>query len=121
MAHKKLIYSTTGLSVTIKLLSISYFAFTMECCVPEPYTNLIREFQTLTVSPNWTKPVTHDVVHHIITCSQPAHAVPWRLSPEKLQVARQEFKHILEIEIVQPSSSCWFTQLHMVPKKTAGD
>lgn len=118
MAHKKLIDSTTGLSVMGKPTTISSFAFTIKCCVPEPYTSLIKEFPISTASPDRTKPATHDVVHRIATRGQPTRAVPRQLSPEKLRIARQEFKHMLEMGIVRLSSSCWSSPLHMVPKKT---
>lgn len=118
MTRKKLIDSTTGLSVMGKPTTISSFAFTIKCCVPEPYTSLIKEFPILTAFPDWTKPVTHDVVHRIVTRGQPAHAVPRRLSPQKLRITRQEFEHMLEMEIVRLSSSCWPSPLHMVLEKT---
>lgn len=82
------------------------------------YTALLREFPSLTRPPDWTKPVQHDVRHHIITTGPPVHYRPRRLAPEKLQIARQEFEHMMELGIVRPSSSSWATPLHMVPKKT---
>ena len=44
-----------------------------------------------------------------------------RLSPERLNIAREEFAHMLELGIIRPSASCWSSPLHMVPKKTPGD
>ena len=44
-----------------------------------------------------------------------------RLPRERLNIARQEFEHMLQLGIVQPSSSNWSSPLHMVPKKTPGD
>ena len=44
-----------------------------------------------------------------------------RLAPERLQIARREFDHMLQLGIVRPSSSCWASPLHMAPKKTPGD
>lgn len=37
------------------------------------------------------------------------------LAPEHLKIARQEFKLILELGIIQPCSSDWSSPLHMVP------
>lgn len=43
------------------------------------------------------------------------------LAPERLKAAQREFKHMLQLGIMRPSSSCWASSLHMVPKKTPGD
>ena len=40
---------------------------------------------------------------------------------ERLKIARQEFEWMLALGIIHPSSSCWASPLHMVPKKTPGD
>ena len=63
----------------------------------------------------------HSVTHHITTTGPPVSSRPRRLSPERLKVARQEFDHMLQLGIIQPSSSCWSSPLHLVPKKTPGD
>ena len=39
----------------------------------------------------------------------------------RLRATKQEFKHVLQLGIVRPSSSAWSSPLHMVSKKTAGD
>ena len=36
-------------------------------------------------------------------------------------IASREFEHMLQLGIIRPSSSCWSSALHMVPKKTPGD
>lgn len=66
-------------------------------------------------------PVKHTVTHHIRTVGPPTKARTRRLAPERLQVARQEFEHMMQLGIIQPSSSSWASPLHMVPKKTPGD
>ena len=48
----------------------------------------------------------------------PVHARPRRLSAERLKAAHQEFEHMLQQEIIRPSSSSWASPLHMVPKKS---
>ena len=85
------------------------------------YAALLAEFPTVTkpcVSP---QPVRHTVTHHIRTTGPPVHARARRLPPGRLRIARQEFEHMMEQGIVQPSDSQWSSPLHMVPKKTPGD
>ena len=63
----------------------------------------------------------HTITHHIHTKGPPVHARPRRLPPDRLRIARNEFEHMLEQEIIQPSNSQWSSPLHMVPKKTPRD
>ena len=62
--------------------------------------------------------VKHNVKHYIHTVGPPVHARPRRLSPERLKTARKHFEYMLQQGIIRPSSSCWASPLHMVPKKT---
>ena len=66
-------------------------------------------------------PIKHDITHHIATTGPPVSAHPRRLPPEKLKIAHQEFEHMLQEGIIQPSCSSWSSPLHMVPKKNPGD
>ena len=86
-----------------------------------PYLKLLSHFPAImqVCSPNTA--VKHDITHHIETTGPPAFARPRRLAPERLQIARKEFEHMLQLGIIRPSSSSWSSPLHMVPKKTPGD
>ena len=51
---------------------------------------------------------------------RPVHAKVRRLSPEKLEAAKQEFQIMLDLNIIRPSSSSWASALRMQPKKSGG-
>ena len=92
--------------------------------LPRQPTNMLEailtEFSAVTQPNNLAKPIKHDVTHHITTVGPPTGRTR-RLAPEKLQIARWEFDHMLELGIIRPSSSNWASSLHMVPKRTPGD
>nr|VZI38246.1 unnamed protein product [Spirometra erinaceieuropaei] len=77
--------------------------------------------------PNIIKPqfrsgdVQHDVVHHIRTSGPSVFARPRRLAPSRLEAAKAEFEHMLQLGIIRPSESPWASPLHMVPKATSDD
>lgn len=85
------------------------------------YEAIVSDFPAVTQPSQQEQPVKHSITHHITTMGPPVSSRPRRLSPERLKVARQEFDHMLQLGIIRPSSSCWSSPLHMVPKKTPGD
>nr|XP_054920602.1 uncharacterized protein LOC129381617 [Dermacentor andersoni] len=85
------------------------------------FTGILGDFPELTQPPQASAAVEHNVCHHIVTTGPPVYARPRRLSPQKLQAARQEFDHMLELGIIRPSASPWASPLHMVPKYTPGE
>ena len=81
---------------------------------------MLAEFPNL-VRPRATEqPCQHDVTHHIRTTGPPVSTRPCRLPPDHLRVAKQEFNHMLDLGVIRPSSSCFSSPLHMVPK-SSGD
>ena len=86
-----------------------------------PFEAILSEFHSVTQPCSSDLPIKHDITHHITTTGPPVSARTRRLAPERLQIARQEFDHMLQLGIVRPSSSNWSSPLHMVPKKTPGD
>lgn len=82
------------------------------------YSTLLAEFPSLVQPTTGESPVKHSVTHHIVTSSQPVHAKPRRLAPDRLSTAKSEFQHMLDLGIIRPSSSSWSSPLHMVPKKS---
>ena len=88
----------------------------------DPFTKMLREeFAEITIPVYRAQDVKHNVVHHIETRGPPVAARPRRLAGNKLDIARDEFQHMLDLGIIRPSSSQWASPLHMVPKKTEGD
>ncbi len=84
------------------------------------FSQLLAEFPAVTEAVSTDRPVKHSVTHHIQTVGQPVSSRTRRLAPERLNIARQEFDHMLELGIIRPSSSIWSSPLHMVPKKSPG-
>ena len=119
LRHRRLIDALTTLTVQGLLSSQTSPSPSLLPRTPStPFELLLSEFPTVTQPCAATGPVKHSVTHHITTTGPPVAARTRRLSPERLQVARQEFDHMLELGIIRPSSSSWSSPLHMVPKKS---
>ncbi|GBO03278.1 Transposon Ty3-I Gag-Pol polyprotein [Araneus ventricosus] len=75
------------------------------------------------LAPNLTKPdllicdSKHNVKHNIATKDPPAFSNARQLDGNKLKLAKQEFKFMLENDIIRPSKSSWASPLHLVSKK----
>lgn len=82
---------------------------------------LLSKYPSLTPLSNFYSPVQYNATHPIFTMGPPTCALPRRLHPGKLKIMKAEFSHMLELVIIQPSSSQWAAPLHMVPKKDLED
>lgn len=82
----------------------------------EPFAELLREFIDITrpLPPGEHK--TPKVTHHIVTKGQPVSERPRRLAPDKLAIAKEEFRQLMEAGICRPSDSNWASPLHLVKK-----
>lgn len=58
------------------------------------------------------------VNHHVITTGPPVSERARRLPPDRLKIAKEEFKRMIELGLCRPSSSPWASPIHMVPKKS---
>ncbi|GFU90367.1 transposon Ty3-G Gag-Pol polyprotein [Trichonephila clavipes] len=59
----------------------------------------------------------HDVKHYIATKGPPVYSKARQLDSKKLEIAKQEFKFMLDNDILRPSKSPWASPLHLVNKK----
>ena len=108
--------STTKFSVAAVLAPSEVAMVTKYSPPANDSYGILTDFPSLTRPPDYHHPVKHSVVHRIETQGQPVFACPRRLAPDRLQAARNEFHHMLDLGIIRPSSGNWFTALHMVPK-----
>ena len=119
----KLIDATTNLTVNgfTAGSSISSLSITTVRSTGTRFDALLRRHPSITKPVYTATSVKHSVTHHIETRGPPAAARPRRLAPDRLDIAKSEFNHMLELGIIRPSKSSWSSPLHMVPKKTPGD
>ncbi len=83
------------------------------------YSRLLDEFLVVVCASKRLPPVSHDVVHHIVTHRPPIASKFRKLDGEKLAVTKAEFRQLEEDDIIQRSTSPWSSPLHMV-RKTDG-
>ena len=121
MSQRKLLDSTTTLTVQGKATSINSIGLRLALPSTNEYTVLINKFPQIFRPTEIMSPPKHNIVHHVVTKGPPTTARPRRLAPDKLKVAKTEFEHMLRVGIIRPSSSPWSSPLHMVPKKNPGD
>ena len=81
---------------------------------------LLDEFPEILVSKYDSTPPLHGVEHVVPTTGPPVFARARRLFGDKLDVAKEEFRKMEEMGIIQPSNSPWASPLHVVPKADGG-
>lgn len=82
------------------------------------FKNLLNNYPHLTCPDGHIRKIKHNIKHHILTTPGPTvFSKPRRLPPEKLSIAKKQFEAMLQLGIARPSSSCWASPLHLVPKK----
>ena len=81
---------------------------------------LEKKFKNLVTAPDYSYLPGKMVTEHAIeTSGPPIYSKPRPLSSDKFNAAKQEFDHLLKLNIIHPSSSPWSSPLHMV-RKTDG-
>ena len=78
------------------------------------FSAIFTEFLDI-LTPTFSNPTAK---HHYIPTEGPLiHSRACRLPPKKLAIARDEFRTLEEMGIIQRSTSQWASPLHMVPKQ----
>ncbi len=86
--------------------------------VPDDVKTLLQKFPFILRTGDVKPAPNHGVEHHIHTSSHPPVFAKYRrLDPEKLQIAKTEFKRLESAGIVRRSKLPWASPLHLVPKK----
>ena len=80
------------------------------------FTSLLNQYPSLIKAPKVIDCVSSSTTHVIETTGPPVSARARRLAPDKLQIAKMEFEHMLQLGIARPSKSPWSSPLHMAPK-----
>ena len=119
LPHNSLVDQVTNLRVNCITSPITPLTPVCASLPSSPFTKILKDFPDI-IRPT-TKPtaVKHNV-HHI-TKGPPCSSRPRRLQPARLNAAKAEFQHMLDLGIIRPSSSPWASPLHMVPKSSPGD
>ncbi|XP_029639519.1 uncharacterized protein LOC115214461 [Octopus sinensis] len=82
----------------------------------DTYHSLLNSFPDFTdLTFNVVDPV-HSMGHFIDTNGPPVFTCPHCLSPDKLKAVKAEFDYMLQLQLIHPSTSPWFSPLHLVPK-----
>ncbi len=86
--------------------------------IPDSLPDDVKKFLSILRTGDVKPTPNHGVEHHIHTSSHPpVFAKSRRLDPQKLQIAKAEFKRLESAGIVRRSKLPWASPLHMVPKK----
>ena len=86
----------------------------------DQYSRLLEQFPMITRPEFSSKSVRHGVEHLIQTEGPPVHARAPRLPPDKLVIAKEEFREMEDMGIIRRSDSPWSSPLHVVPKNSGG-
>ena len=114
--ESRLVDTTTGLGVVGFIKSAAVFSVS-SVDRSAAYSEILSEFPQITGISQISKIKVSDVQHHIITKGPPVFERARRLSPDKLLVAKQMFRQMLDDGVCRPSSSPWASPIHMTRKK----
>ena len=83
-----------------------------------PYAAVLAQYLQITTS-TFLKPLKcHRVENFILNTDLPVHLHTCHLPPEKLTMAKTEFKRLADMGIIHYSNSQWLPLLHIMPKQS---
>ena len=107
----------TEIPPTSKRDAINHISFSVEETSSCQFERLLRQSFPELLIPTFREPtVKHGVELHIETKGRPVFAKAQRLPPDKLEMAREDFRRMMEAGIIHRSKSALSSALHMVPK-----
>lgn len=118
--NKRLIDSTTGLTINCKAACISLPSI-KALSQSTPFHSVLAEFPELVRPAGTPREIKHHTMHYIKTSpGPPLSCRPRRLAPDRLKIAKAEFDTMIQEGIARRSDGPWSSPLHLVPKKTDG-
>ena len=114
---QRLIDSATFASLPLLKMKASMQSIQNVAKSEDDYSTLLAKFGDILKPTFSSASAKHNVEHYITTEGPPIHGHRRRLPPEKLAIAREEFRVMEEMGIVRRSCSQWASPLHMVPKQ----
>ena len=113
---QRLVDSTTYTSLPLQVTNASAHGI-HNVAHDKNFSALLIEFPAI-LTPTFSNPTARHGVIHIPTDGPPIHSRARRLPPEKLAIARDEFRTMEEMGIIRRSTSQCAFPLHMVPKQS---
>lgn len=115
----QLIDQQTNIQISAQQVKLCDANFSPISTIPptSPHHLLLENYPSILTPKQVFEGVKHSTQHHILTRGPPVSAKPRRMAPDKLKLAKSEVQILLDIGTLQPSSSCYASPLHLVPKK----
>ena len=124
---KKLVNFETSSMVRGKVLpvldnvrGISMVSTSVPGSFEDEIRQLVKQRPKLTEQTFQLTEAPHGVEHEIVTTGQPIRCRPRRQNPEKMVIAKKEFRFLVEMGIAVRSNSPWASPLHITPKPNGG-